>query len=75
LVGAGPVGLLLTASLQSLEGFAVRLYEKRHLYTYPDGPARAVPRGRLSGELPHIIFLYGQNYDRSQFARDGQQHV
>ena len=32
-VGAGPVGLLLTALLQSLEGFSVRLYEKRRDYT------------------------------------------
>jgi 2-polyprenyl-6-methoxyphenol hydroxylase-like FAD-dependent oxidoreductase len=32
-VGAGPVGLLLTALLQSIEGFSVRLYEKRHEYT------------------------------------------
>jgi 2-polyprenyl-6-methoxyphenol hydroxylase-like FAD-dependent oxidoreductase len=32
-VGAGPVGLLLTALLQSMEGFHVRLYEKRHEYT------------------------------------------
>jgi len=29
-LGAGPVGLLLTASLQSMEAFSVRLYEKRH---------------------------------------------
>ena len=33
MVGAGPVGLMLTALLQSLEGFSVRLYEKRHEYT------------------------------------------
>ena len=33
MVGAGPVGLLLTALLQSVEGFSVRLYEKRHEYT------------------------------------------
>ena len=33
MVGAGPVGLLLAALLQSLEGFSVRLYEKRHEYT------------------------------------------
>ena len=33
MVGAGPVGLLLTALLQSIEGFSVRLYEKRHEYT------------------------------------------
>ena len=32
-VGAGPVGLLLTALLQSLEGVSVRLYEKRREYT------------------------------------------
>src|SRR5918994_6495477 len=32
-IGAGPVGLLLTALLQSIEGFSVRLYEKRHEYT------------------------------------------
>ena len=32
-VGAGPVGLLLTALLQSMEGFSVRLYEKRRDYT------------------------------------------
>ncbi len=32
-VGAGPVGLLLTALLQSIEGLSVRLYEKRTDYT------------------------------------------
>ena len=32
-LGAGPVGLLLTALLQSMEGFSVRLYEKRREYT------------------------------------------
>jgi threonine dehydrogenase-like Zn-dependent dehydrogenase len=32
-IGAGPVGLLLTALLQTTEGFSVRLYEKRHEYT------------------------------------------
>ena len=31
IIGAGPVGLLLTALLQSL-GFSVRLYEKRPKY-------------------------------------------
>ena len=31
-VGAGPVGLLLTALLQSVEGLEVRLYEKRREY-------------------------------------------
>jgi 2-polyprenyl-6-methoxyphenol hydroxylase-like FAD-dependent oxidoreductase len=33
IVGAGPVGLLLTALLQPLEGLSVRLYEKRREYT------------------------------------------
>ena len=32
-IGAGPVGLLLTAMLQSTEGCSVRLYEKRSDYT------------------------------------------
>ena len=32
-VGAGPVGLLLTALLQTMEGLSVRLYEKRRDYT------------------------------------------
>lgn len=33
IIGAGPVGLLLTALLQSIDGFSVRLYEKRPTYT------------------------------------------
>ena len=32
-VGAGPVGLMLAALLQSTEGLSVRLYEKRREYT------------------------------------------
>ena len=32
-VGAGPVGLLLTALLQSMDGCSVHLYEKRRGYT------------------------------------------
>ena len=32
-IGAGPVGLLLTALLQSMDGFSVHLYEKRREYT------------------------------------------
>ena len=32
-IGAGPVGLLVTALLQPLDGFSVRLYEKRREYT------------------------------------------
>ena len=33
IIGAGPVGLLLAALLQSMEGLSVRLYEKRSAYT------------------------------------------
>ena len=33
IVGAGPVGLLLTALLQSTDGYTVHLYEKRRTYT------------------------------------------
>ena len=32
-IGAGPVGLLVTALLQSMDEFSVRLYEKRREYT------------------------------------------
>ncbi len=32
-IGAGPVGLMLTALLQAMEGVSVRLYEKRRDYT------------------------------------------
>jgi hypothetical protein len=33
IIGAGPVGLLLTALLQPMHGYSVRLYEKRREYT------------------------------------------
>src|SRR5262245_45376512 len=33
IIGAGPVGLLMAAMLQSIEGFSIRLYEKRPTYT------------------------------------------
>src|SRR5689334_23991653 len=33
IIGAGPVGLLLTALLQTNDRFSVRLYEKRREYT------------------------------------------
>jgi hypothetical protein len=32
-IGGGPVGLLLTALLQTIGGFSIRLYEKRREYT------------------------------------------
>ena len=33
IIGAGPVGLLLTALLQPMDRFSVHLYEKRREYT------------------------------------------
>ena len=51
-VGAGPVGLLLTALLQSIEGTAVTLYEKRREYT----------RTRMVKLAPYLVIgivLYG----------------
>ncbi len=44
-VGAGPVGLLLTAMLQSTEGCSVRLYEKRPDYT----------RARMVRLAPYLV--------------------
>jgi 2-polyprenyl-6-methoxyphenol hydroxylase-like FAD-dependent oxidoreductase len=45
IVGAGPVGLMLAALLQSMEGFSVRLYEKRHDYT----------RSRMVRLAPYLV--------------------
>ena len=33
IIGGGPVGLMLTALLQTMGGFSIRLYEKRREYT------------------------------------------
>ena len=33
ILGAGPVGLIMTAMLQSMEGFSIRVHEKRPAYT------------------------------------------
>ena len=33
IIGGGPVGLMLTALLQTMPGFSIRLYEKRREYT------------------------------------------
>ena len=51
-IGAGPVGLLLTALLQSMEGFSVRLYEKRHEYT----------RTRMVQLAPYLVADSVQSY-------------
>lgn len=51
-VGAGPVGLLLTALLQSMEGCSVHLYEKRREYT----------RTRMVQLAPYIVAASVESY-------------
>ena len=55
ILGAGPVGLLLTALLQSTGRFSVHLYEKRR-------DCANTLQFRLEYALV-ITFLYGQPYD------------
>ena len=45
IVGAGPVGLFLAALLQSIDGYTVRLYERRPEYT----------RTRMVSLAPYLI--------------------
>jgi 2-polyprenyl-6-methoxyphenol hydroxylase-like FAD-dependent oxidoreductase len=48
ILGAGPVGLLMTALLQSNERFSVHLYEKAtRIYAHADGAVRVVRRRRF----------------------------
>jgi hypothetical protein len=56
LLGAGPVGLLLAALLQSLKGFDVHLYEKRNEYIHPAAIMVLSPQGRIAR------YLYGIEY-------------
>ena len=51
-VGAGPVGLLLTALLQSMEGVSVHLYEKRREYT----------RTRMVQLAPYLVADSAESY-------------
>ena len=65
-IGAGPVGLLLTALLQTIDGVSVRLYEKRREYTrtrmvrlasYLVADSRESYRAdRIDGETVEAIF-------------------
>jgi 2-polyprenyl-6-methoxyphenol hydroxylase-like FAD-dependent oxidoreductase len=52
-IGAGPVGLLLTALLQSMEGFSVRLHEKRREYT----------RTRMVQLAPYLVADSVESYE------------
>jgi 2-polyprenyl-6-methoxyphenol hydroxylase-like FAD-dependent oxidoreductase len=64
-VGAGPVGLLLTALLQSMEEFAVRLYEKRHEYT----------RTRMVQLAPYLVADSVESYRTDSIDGDSVEAV
>ena len=64
-VGAGPVGLLLTALLQSMEGFTVRLYEKRHEYT----------RTRMVQLAPYLVADSVESYRADSIDGDSIEAV
>jgi 2-polyprenyl-6-methoxyphenol hydroxylase-like FAD-dependent oxidoreductase len=52
ILGAGPVGLMLTALLQQMDGLSVRLYEKRHEYT----------RTRMVKLAPYLVADSAESY-------------
>jgi 2-polyprenyl-6-methoxyphenol hydroxylase-like FAD-dependent oxidoreductase len=64
-VGAGPVGLMLTALLQSMEGFSVRLYEKRHEYT----------RTRMVQLAPYLVADSVESYRTDSIDGDSVEAV
>ena len=59
-VGAGPVGLLLAALLQSMEGFSVRLHEKRGEYT----------RTRMVTLAPYLVADSVESYEADAIDGD-----
>ena len=62
-VGAGPVGLLVTALLQSMDGFSVRLYEKRREYTRSRMVQLASYLVADSAESYRVDHIDGENTD------------
>ena len=64
-VGAGPVGLLLTALLQSMEGFSVHLYEKRREYT----------RTRMVQLAPYLVADSVESYQADAIDGDSVQAI
>ncbi len=64
-VGAGPVGLLLAALLQSAEGFHVRLYEKRNEYT----------RTRMVQLAPYLVADSVETYGADPIDGDSVQAI
>jgi 2-polyprenyl-6-methoxyphenol hydroxylase-like FAD-dependent oxidoreductase len=64
-IGAGPVGLLLTALLQSMEGFSVRLYEKRREYT----------RRRMVQLAPYLLADSVESYQADDIDGDSVEAI
>ncbi len=64
-VGAGPVGLLLTALLQSMDGFSVRLYEKRKEYT----------RTRMVQLAPYLVADSVESYRTDSIDGDSVEAI
>ena len=64
-LGAGPVGLLLTALLQSMEGFSVHLYEKRREYT----------RTRMVQLAPYLVADSVESYRADHIDGDNVEAV
>jgi len=64
-VGAGPVGLLLAALLQSIEGLSVRLYEKRHEYT----------RTRMVQLAPYLVADSVESYRADSIDGDSVEAI
>jgi 2-polyprenyl-6-methoxyphenol hydroxylase-like FAD-dependent oxidoreductase len=65
IIGAGPVGLLLTALLQSIEGFSVRLYEKRREYT----------RTRMVRLAPYLVADSVESYRTDSIDGDSVEAI
>jgi 2-polyprenyl-6-methoxyphenol hydroxylase-like FAD-dependent oxidoreductase len=64
-VGAGPVGLLLTALLQSIEGLSIRLYEKRREYT----------RTRMVTLAPYLVADSVESYRADDIDGDSVEAI
>src|SRR6476659_10268474 len=64
-VGAGPVGLLLTALLQPVEGLSVRLYEKRREYT----------RTRMVQLAPYLVADSVESYRADSIDGDSVEAI
>ncbi len=65
IVGAGPVGLLLTALLQSVDGLSVRLYEKRREYT----------RTRMVQLAPYLVADSVESYRTDDIDGDSVEAI